>query len=262
MDAKGQLQRLLRIQELALEIRAARSVVAGTPARVEEIEGRFRERNAEYVAVKERHEALETDRRDREGELAVLNETLKKFTDGLMQVKNQREYAAVLKEIDTVKAQISGHEDAILKGLEEVETLKVDLDARASHIGEERALVESERAQVEADASAASEQISRCERERARVEAEIPTDLVDAVRRVEDARQGIFLAKADKETCTACFVRVRPQVFQEIRQSVRLHSCANCRRFLYFEPSLRAVAVGPKLGVAGAGAEATDGGAI
>ena len=262
MDAKAQLQRLLRIQELALEIRAARTVVTATPARIEEIEGRFRERNAEYVAVKDRYDTLDSDRRSREDELTVLNESLKKYMDGLMQVKNQREYAAVLKEIDTVKAQISGHEEAVLKNMEEIEKLKVDLDSRAAHIGEERQLVESESAQVRADSSAADEQILRCEEERQRIEAELPGDLVDSVRRVEEARQGIFLAKADREMCTACFVRVRPQVFQEIRQSLKIHSCASCRRFLYHEPTLRTAAGAPSLAAPGSSAEATDGGAI
>ena len=49
-----------------------------------------------------------------------------------MQVKNQREYAAVLKEIDAAKATIGEHEVAILSSMDEVETLKADLEARAA----------------------------------------------------------------------------------------------------------------------------------
>jgi hypothetical protein len=261
VDAKAQLQRLLRIQELALEIRAARAVVTATPARIEEIEGRFRERNAEYVAVKDRYEALDTDRRDREGELAVLNESLKRYMDGLMQVKNQREYAAVLKEIDTVKAQIAGNEEAVLKNMEEIETLAAELASRAAHIAEERTQVESERAEVEAEAEAARARVAAGEADRARNEAELPRDLVDAVRRVEELRQGVFLARADKEMCQACFVRVRPQVFQEIRQCARIHSCANCRRYLYFEPALRSRPASA-VGADPAGIEASNGSAV
>ena len=260
MDPKTQLQRLLRIQELALEMQAARNVVAATPARIEEIEGRFRERNAEYVTVRERHDALEKDQRDRQGELAVLEETQKKYMDSLMQVKNQREYAAMLKEIDAVKAQIAAHEEAVLKDMEELEGLHVDLEARSAHITEERARVDREGAQVEADAAAAREMIARSQAERARIESELPSDLVDNVRRVEEARQGIFLTRAEREMCQACFVRVRPQVFQEIRQNFRIHACANCRRYLYFEPSLRP-ADPPRQEVGAVGFEATNGGA-
>ena len=62
MEVKEQLLRLVRIQEIALEARAAHEVVESAPARIEEIENRFRERNAEYVAVQQRHTALELQR--------------------------------------------------------------------------------------------------------------------------------------------------------------------------------------------------------
>ena len=52
-------------------------------------------------------------------------------------------------------------------------------------------------------------------------------------------RQGIFLSKADNGTCQSCFVRIRPQVFQEIKLASKVHTCDSCRRFLYHEPTLK-----------------------
>lgn len=240
MEAKEQLKRLLRIQDLALDVRGARAVADGAPARVEEIEARFRERNAEYVAIQARHDELDLDQKSRTQSLAELEESRRKYTDQLMQVKNQREYAAVLKEIDSVKGQAADHEEAVLKAMDELETLTSDLEARAAHIQEERAKVAEEIADVEREAKNAAERAERSEGERAAIEVELPRDLVDAVRRVEEARQGIFLARAEGQVCQSCYVRIRPQVFQEIKLSARIHSCGNCRRFLYYEPALRA----------------------
>ena len=239
MDAKEQLKQLLRIQDMALEIRRARAVEENAPARIEEIEARFRERNAEYVAIQARHEELDRDQKSRTQSLAELEESRRKFTDQLMQVKNQREYAAVLKEIDAVKAHAAEHEDAVLKAMDELETLSSDLEDRAAHIQEERAKVAAEVAEVEREAALAAEQAARSESERSAIEVELPRDLVDAVRRVEEARSGIFLAKAESQVCQSCYVRIRPQVFQEIKLAARIHSCGNCRRFLYYEPALR-----------------------
>ena len=239
MDAKDQLKQLLRIQDLALEIRRAQAVAEGAPARIEEIEARFRERNAEYVAIQARHDELDRDQKARTQSLAELEESRRKFTDQLMQVKNQREYAAVLKEIDAVKAHAAEHEDAVLKAMDELETLTSDLESRAAHIQEERAGVAAEVADVEQEAGLAAERVARDEAERAAIEVELPRDLVDAVRRVEEARAGIFLARAESQVCQSCYVRIRPQVFQEIKLAARIHSCGNCRRFLYYEPALR-----------------------
>ena len=239
MDVKEQLLRLLRIQELVLEGQAARSIVEGAGDRIQEIENRFRERNAEYVSVKERHDAAESDRNTRTIELKDLEETYRKFMDSLMQVKNQREYAAVLKEIDAVKARRAEHEDAVLKDMEEIESLSSDLESRASHIEVERAQVETERAQVEAEVEAARKVIERCDADRARTEAELPAALVATLRRIEGGRRGIFLVRVERELCQSCHVRVRPQVYQEIKQAAKIHTCSNCRRILYHEPALR-----------------------
>jgi predicted nucleic acid-binding Zn-ribbon protein len=262
---KEQLLRLVRIQELVLSIRQARDLVDSAPRMIEEIEQRFRERNAEYVAVKERHQALEEDQRRRSGEMGLLEEHRKKYKQDLMQVQNQREYAAMLKEIDVVESQIAGHEDAILRDLEELESVKTDLASHEAHIQEERQQVAVERDGVEQRADEARRVIERDDAQRQRLEAELPDPLVDSLHRLEESRQGLFLSRADEGICQSCFVRVRPQVFQEIKLAVQIHGCSHCRRLLYHEPSLRTAEPGEvqRQAAGNAGAvEARDGGAV
>jgi len=238
LEIRDQLLKLVRLQEVVVEVRKARGVVEDAPARIEEVEGRFRERNAEYVAVKQRFDALEEDQRRRSGELEELEENLKKYTEDLMGVQNQREYAAMLKEIDAVKSRIAEHEEAILKDMEEIESVKGDLASHETHIKEERKHVEKEHAEIEASGDAARESIVLLTEERTRIEAELPKDLLGAVRRLEIGRQGVFLSKAEEGICQSCFVRVRPQGFQEIKLAIKVHYCSNCKRLLYHEPTL------------------------
>jgi predicted nucleic acid-binding Zn-ribbon protein len=252
------------MQELALEIQAAHAIVDGAPAKIEEAEGRFRERNVEYVALKERFDAIDADRRERSLELATLEETRKHYQDSLMQVKNQREYAAVLKEIDAAKASIGDHEEAILASMEEVETLKTDLEARAAHIESERSIVEKERAEVEAAVAEAQTRIERDAAERAEIESTLPAALVANVLRVEEGRKGLFLVRVERESCSACHVRLRPQVYQEIRQASKIHVCGSCRRYLYTESLFTAAPVSTSNALNGPGTEteAVNGGAV
>ena len=263
-DARTQLLKLVKMQELALETQAAHAVVDGAPAKIEEAEGRFRERNAEYVALKERFDAIDADRRERSLELATLEETRKHYQDSLMQVKNQREYAAVLKEIDAAKASIGDHEVAILASMDEVETLKADLEARAAHIESERTIVEKERADVEASVAEAQARIERHAAERAQIESTLPAALVANVIRVEEGRKGIFLVRVERESCSACHVRLRPQVYQEIRQASKIHVCGSCRRYLYAEAAFATTPASTSVALNGPGTEAetVNGGAV
>ena len=241
LEFKGQLIELVRLQEVVLETRAARQLVDDSPARIEEIEQQFRERNAEYVAVKQRFDALEEDQRLRSEELQQLEEHHKKYKTDLMQVQNQREYAAMLREIDSIKASISEHESAILRDLEEIESTKTDLSSHEEHINAERIEVEKQRTEVQGASAAANKRIEDLVAERSKIETVLPLIIKQAVRRLEAGRAGQFLARADEGCCQSCFVRVRPQVFQEIKSAVKIHYCGNCKRLLFHEPSLMPV---------------------
>jgi predicted nucleic acid-binding Zn-ribbon protein len=266
LEVKDQLLRLVRLQEIAMEVRSARALMDGAPSRVEEIEAQFRERNAEYVAVKQRFDALDEDQKTRSTELVTLEEHKTKYMADLMQVQNQREYAAMLKEIDAVKAQIAEHEEAILSDMEEIETVKVELATHEEHIKTERERVDKERSDVEAAADAARQSIATLEDERSSLENELPLSLVGSVRRLEESRQGQFLSKAEEGVCHSCFVRVRPQGFQEVKLAIKIHYCSNCRRLLYHEPTLKRMAAEAKGGEPGSNPdttiEAADGGAV
>jgi len=240
VTAKEQLIRLVKIQELANTVREARRVVDTAPGKLDEIEGHFRERNAEYVAIKDRYDELELDRKTRTEQLKELEEHKTKYTDDLMQVKNQKEYAAMLKEIDAVKAQISEHEDAILRDMEEIEKIKGELVTHEEHIAQEREAVSRDSKIVEDSAAEARETIEKRTAERREHADGLSAAMLASVQRLEDRRHGVFLSRVQEGTCQSCFVRIRPQVFQEIKLSAAVHSCGNCRRFLFFEPGVQA----------------------
>jgi predicted nucleic acid-binding Zn-ribbon protein len=258
LDSREQLLSLLRIQELANEIRAGQRIVDEAPQKIEEIEQRFRDRNAEYVAIRDRYDELEQDQRFRSNELTGLEEQKNKYMADLMQVKNQREYSAMLNEIDGVKAHISDHEEAILRDMEEIEKLKGELKSHEDHINVEREAVARERAEVLRRSEEAARIIAEKTSERNEVEAGLPNAIRSSVQLLEPRRQGVFLAQADNGVCQACFVRVRPQVFQEIKTAVAVHVCESCRRFLY-HPSLLEM---PSRVASGDDIEAVNGGAV
>ena len=49
--------------------------------------------------------------------------------------------------------------------------------------------------------------------------------------------------QVERESCSACHVRLRPQVYQEIRQASKIHMCGSCRRYLYAEAAFTAAPV-------------------
>ena len=50
------------------------------------------------------------------------------------------------------------------------------------------------------------------------------------------------LAEARDGLCTVCHVRLRPQVFNEVRRNDSIIQCESCTRILYFVPASSAAA--------------------
>jgi predicted nucleic acid-binding Zn-ribbon protein len=105
------------------------------------------------------------------------------------------------------------------------------------------------------------------DRERSGIESELPASLVASIRRIEAGRQGLFMSKADDGVCQSCFVRIRPQGFQEVKLALKIHYCSNCKRLMFHEPSLQRMAAAQSGDEASPGSgtdqiEAVDGGAI
>jgi predicted nucleic acid-binding Zn-ribbon protein len=88
--------------------------------------------------------------------------------------------------------------------------------------------LEAERTKLEGELAARRES-------RDAILKEIPGDLFDDYKRIAKTRGGIAMAEAVDERCQVCMVRLRPQVFQELRVGEKIFHCESCRRILYFQ---------------------------
>ena len=54
---------------------------------------------------------------------------------------------------------------------------------------------------------------------------------------VSRRRNGVAVAEARDGICTICHVRLRPQVFNNVRRNDAIIQCDSCNRILYFVPA-------------------------
>ena len=70
------------------------------------------------------------------------------------------------------------------------------------------------------------------------MESKVDVDLLSRYRRIADARKGVALAEAKDELCSACHVRIRPQMYAELLRTEIIHACDSCSRILFSRESL------------------------
>ncbi len=231
------LEHLIELQNLESAIEESRRRITAHPQRVADADARLAQAKEAVDAAKQRLKASQEARRDQEKEAATYQSRLSKFKDQLSAVKTNREYQAMQHEIETAQKELGVVEERVLERMMEADGLTADakkaeqtLAARQKEVEAEKKTLGEELATVEAALTEATDKRT------ARV-ASLPPQLVALFEQVSRARKGVAIATATRDgLCSACHVRLRPQVFQEIRRNDQIIQCFSCNRILYYIP--------------------------
>ena len=206
------------------------------------LDARLAERAAAVDAVKARVAACQGARRDVEKDLAAVQGRLSKYKNQLMEVKTNKEYQAMQKEMSVAEQEISDLETRMLERMEEADGLAVELKDVEASLKSAQTEVARERQELEGERGRVDEDLRRTSEERASVAALIPREALAIFARIAHGRRGLAMAEARDGLCTVCHVRLRPQVFNEVRRNAAIVQCDSCTRILYFVPAASAAA--------------------
>jgi uncharacterized protein len=230
------LQHLIHLQEIDSAIDRARRRIAEIPAAQQALESRAAERAAAVQAAKDRIAATSNSRRDIEKEVAAVQTRLSKYKDQLMAVKTNKEYQAMQTEIATAEGMVRAQEDRLLDLMEVTEKESADLKAAEAAMKAEQAGISAEQKALEAEIATREAELKRLTAERAQVASQISRESLVIFDRVAHGRKGIAVAEAKDGLCVVCHVRLRPQVFNEVRRNASIVQCDSCTRILYYVP--------------------------
>ena len=231
------LEHLIELQNLETAIEESRRRIAAYPQRVAEADERLAHAKEAVETAKQRLKACQEARREQEKEAAVYQSRLSKFKEQLSAVKTNKEYQAMQHEIGTAQKDLGVVEERVLERMMEADALTAEvkkaeqaLAAQQKEVASEKKTLTEELATVEAALKDATEKRS------ALVKALSP-HLVALFEQVARARKGVAIAVATRDgLCSAYHVRLRPQVFQEIRRNDQIIQCSSCNRILYYVP--------------------------
>ncbi len=232
------LRNLIALQDLELKIASIHKQISDTPIKVqalrEELE-RIKQAHVDRVA---RAHELTKQRRSLEGEVDLMRTKLSKLKDQLMSVKTNKEYTAMLHEIQISEEQVRKEEDKILEIMEEMEIKEQELKGAEKDLKTQTGKLEEEIRRCDAAVPVLENEMARLQVERSAMESQVETDLLARYRRIAEVRKGIALAEAKDELCTACHVRIRPQVYADLLRTESIHSCDSCSRILFSRQGL------------------------
>jgi hypothetical protein len=230
-----QIEHLKALQEIDSDISELRKGVAMIPGQIESGKSALMEKKKRLDEASDLIKSLQQKRLKLEQEVKAENDHMAKAKTKLTAVKTNKEYTALLTEIDAIKLKVGALEEQQLEIMESLEEKEKAIPAFKSVCKEEEDKFNQYKAQKEA--------------EKTRMEADLDVDLKkrEEVARAIDPKlarrydviakqRGAGVASLVGHTCQGCFQQILPQMVIEIKTGEKVHECNHCSRFLYWIP--------------------------
>ena len=231
------LERLIQLQHFESAIEEARRAIAAHPQRVAAADTRLEEARQAVESAKQKLKEVQDARRALEKDAAVYQGRLTKFKDQLSAVKTNREYQAMQHEIEMAQTELRTVEDKVLEKMMDADQVAADVKSSEAALATQQKEVAAEKKALAEEQASTARALEDAIGRRAALVRELEPRLVALFEQVSKARKGIGLCTATREgLCSVCHVRLRPHVFQQVRQNDQIIQCDTCHRILYYVP--------------------------
>ena len=236
-----QLQVLINVQALDTKIAALESEQARLPRQIEAVQAAVAQARDGVQTLKGRLDQNKKDTRAKEKDLEDAQVKRQKSEARLYEVKTNKEYSAVLVEIEEIKQEKAKIEEEVLSLMEMQERLAMEIrDAEASlKTGESQG--REEEAQIRQRLAAVEAELDGLRGERESLSRDLPKDLLADYEKLLRPRGGLAVARVlpvdGGSICGGCRMTITPQCLQEVKQQSALLNCESCGRFLYWLPA-------------------------
>lgn len=173
-------------------------------------------------------------------ELKIRDERIQKLRNQLNLARTNKEYSALLTELNTEKADDSKLETQVLELMRNIETDTADCVTIKAQIDEQRGKLEKARAESDAKAVDLEKEIAEVQTEWDAAAKDIPKASLDFFNRVAETYDGEAMAvvegyeeKSDSFNCGGCFMGVPAEVINVLSANDEIVRCSNCTRILY-----------------------------
>lgn len=249
MGTKSFQLRLLRaLCDLDEEISAQETSSQTIPRAIEALQASLREAKAEGAALESRRRETEKKRGLQESELEGERERLRRTKGKQLEVKTNKEYTALLQEMELQSRRIDELETSVLELMEQASALGRELKEKKAEVAQKEVESAAEVRAKEEELKQTQERLVGLRGERKRLLIDIDPVWLQEYERVRAVRQGRVVVPLNGGTCSACHRNLTPKLVYEVRHGDEVRSCPYCNRFLYEPEEARAAQAPGALG--------------
>jgi uncharacterized protein len=205
-----------------------------TPRRIAEIEKEFEDFESVYLAKKAEQDHAKKMRHSLEQEIAEFESKKKRSKTRMNEVKNNKEYQAILKEIEDLQKEIGEKEDAALELMESIDHLGKELKELGKEVAKRKQRMEEDKGALQQEADQLKDRLDRIEELQGRVRARLEPEVWKRSEVLLQKQAGIAVAPVENGVCQVCHLNIPPQKFIELQRDEAIMQCPHCHRFIYW----------------------------
>lgn len=232
---KKQIDLLVQLQSKDQAIKQLTWRLNEGPERLQGLERQLQRLEKELEEVKARIQELQKAQRQYEADIEDAIAHIKKSRGRLMSIKNNKEYQALIKEIEETEKGNAEKEDKVLTCLEELEELNQDVETKEKDMSAMRDRLKSEEVTTAKEVAHIQEELSDMDRFRVQLTQTIDSQLLAKYEQIKARTGGIAVAVVNNATCSECHLNIPPQMYNELQRQDTLKFCPNCQRIIYWK---------------------------
>jgi len=215
--------------ELPLEVQDLEDEIAGLATRIEKIK-------AEIVD-------FQTAITRKRGEIQQAQATVERYQNQLQEVKNNREYDTLTKEVEYQTLEIELCDKKIREAMIKVEERKRDLETTGETMADREAALEEKKGELDEIMQETKEEEDKLKAKAKDLETKIEPRLLGSFKRIrKNARNGLGIVYVQRDACGGCFNKIPPQRQLDIKMHKKIVVCEYCGRIM-IDPELAGVKI-------------------
>ena len=231
---KDQLVLLEDLQRHDARIQEMESSLRALPAKLKMLEADLT--TVEVMLEKERQGLAESERYRQEQEAGIKSSEsqIGKTKSKLTQVKNNKEYLATQRELETARKTVGEREEELLKLMEALESTKKSIAAHEGDVARLRELVERERDATGGKIAALEKELATAKGGRDHLCKRVRADVLKRYSSIR-MKRGLAIVPVHEGVCRGCNMAIPPQLYNQLHRVNSLETCPNCNRLIYWD---------------------------
>lgn len=229
------LLNLIHLHELDQEISHLQKSLKNIPNEIKELEKSLNKYILQIETKKQQIEKIQAEKFKLEKEIEILQDKKNKYKDQVKLIKSNKEYAALQEEIRLQDNAIRAVEDEIIEKMEVIENIENELKIINEEYKNESAIIQEKKKQIIEKKNELENQLDLNLKYRQETVNLIPELLLQKYNKIANYKNGSAMTEVRDEICMSCNIRLRPQLWEDLKKMDQLYECESCHKILYIK---------------------------